>query len=194
MGGGQLARMTVEAASALAIPTVVLAEHPDDAAALVAAQVVVGSPLVPGDLGALAERVDVITFDHEQVDLELCAVAAAGTSGATGPTHPRDGRRQGPDAPDPGRRRDPRAGLRRPGAGRRRDPPIEAFAANGWPVVLKEPGGNDGKGVWPVATPLEAAVVRDRAAAAGTTLVIEELVDLETELAVLVARRPTAGR
>ena len=58
-------------------------------------------------------------------------------------------------------------------------------------MVLKAArGGYDGKGVWPVATPLEAAVVRHRAAAAGTTLVIEELVDLERELAVLVARRP----
>src|ERR1700733_14620066 len=35
-----------------------------------------GSPFVADDLRAFAERCDVVTFDHEQVDLELVAALA----------------------------------------------------------------------------------------------------------------------
>src|SRR5271168_1448637 len=65
--------MTAEAASALGIRTVVLAEHADDPATGCAGEVVLGSP---GDwlvLAELARRCDVIAFDHELVDLELLA-------------------------------------------------------------------------------------------------------------------------
>ena len=71
MGAGQLARMAGEAASALGLSMAVLAERPDDAACAVAAEVVLGSPLVESDLRALAARCDVVTFDHEQVDLAV---------------------------------------------------------------------------------------------------------------------------
>ena len=45
-----------EAASALGLSVAVLAERPDDAACAVAAEVLLGSPLVEADLRALAER------------------------------------------------------------------------------------------------------------------------------------------
>ena len=70
--------MAGEAASALGLSMAVLAEHPDDAACGVAAEVVLGSPFVAADLRAFAARCDVLTFDHEQVDLELVAELAAG--------------------------------------------------------------------------------------------------------------------
>ncbi len=77
VGAGQLARMAGEAASALGLSMAVLAERPDDAACDVAAEVVLGSPLADEDLRALAERCDVLTFDHEQVDLPLLRALVA---------------------------------------------------------------------------------------------------------------------
>ena len=72
--------MAGEAASVLGLSMAVLAERPDDAACSVAAEVMVGSPFVAADLAAFAERCDVVTFDHEQVDLD--ALAALATEGA----------------------------------------------------------------------------------------------------------------
>jgi 5-(carboxyamino)imidazole ribonucleotide synthase len=77
VGAGQLARMLCEAASALDIGVVVLAERADDAAAPVAPGLVVGSPSDPAAMRALAGMVDVVTFDHEQVDLGILAELAA---------------------------------------------------------------------------------------------------------------------
>ena len=67
-----------------------------------------------------------------------------------------------------------------------------SFAADhGWPVMVKAArGGYDGKGVWPVADRAEAAAVL--AGVAGR-IVVEELLPLEAELAVVVARRPSGA-
>ena len=139
-----------------------------------------------------------VTFDHEQVDLALLAALEA--DGAPGPpggvalalaVDKAEMRRP------VGGRRHPRPGLRRarrgrPGAGGTTGGQVEAFAAErGWPLVLKAArGGYDGKGVWPVDDLAQAREVCRRAGAAGTPLLVEELVALDAELAVLVARRP----
>ncbi len=69
---------------------------------------------------------------------------------------------------------------------------VEAFAAaHGWPVMLKAArGGYDGKGVWPVG---DRAAVEALLAQVRGRVVVEELVPLEAELAVLVARRPSGA-
>jgi 5-(carboxyamino)imidazole ribonucleotide synthase len=157
--------MAGEAASALGLSMVVLAKHPDDAACDVAAEVVIGSPLVESDLRALAARCEVMTFDHEQVDLSLLrALVAEGVV-------VRPGVATLEVAVD-------KAHMRR------------AFATDhGWPVVLKAVrGGYDGKGVWPVNELAAAAEVVDHLR--GSVLV-EEMVPLRAELAIMVARRPS---
>jgi 5-(carboxyamino)imidazole ribonucleotide synthase len=65
---------------------------------------------------------------------------------------------------------------------------VERFAASyGWPVVVKaRRGGYDGRGVWIVNTPQQAAEVL----AGGGDFLVEELVDIDHELAVMVGRRP----
>jgi 5-(carboxyamino)imidazole ribonucleotide synthase len=64
---------------------------------------------------------------------------------------------------------------------------LAAFAGGSWPVVVKAVrGGYDGRGVWVVADPAEAAELF----AAGTPLLAEELVPLRRELAAVVARSP----
>lgn len=198
VGAGQLARMLCEAASALDIGVVVLAEHPDDAAALVAPSVLLGSPSDAASMERLAKGVDVVTFDHEQVDLSILAeLEAAGTV-----VHP--GIRTLEMAVDKSvmRERLDAAGLPvpayeplDPGVSSNADAAVNAIAAfgdrHGWPVVVKAArGGYDGKGVWPVPDVAAARAVCESAAAAGTSLLLEGFVPIDAELAVVVARRP----
>ncbi len=81
VGGGQLARMTHQAAIALGQSLRILAEHPDDGAALVAADVEVGAPSDLDALRAFAASCDVLTFDHEHVPgSHIRALAAEGVT------------------------------------------------------------------------------------------------------------------
>jgi 5-(carboxyamino)imidazole ribonucleotide synthase len=196
VGAGQLARMAGEAASALGLSMAVLAERPDDAACAVAAEVVLGSPLVEADLRALAARCDVITFDHEQVDLAVvqsleadgvvvrpgvatlevavdkaCMRRVLGAHGIAMPAHVV-------------------VRLDESGPPDRAVAEVGVFAEqHGWPVVLKAVrGGYDGKGVWPVD---DRAGVAEVVAHLSGAVLVEEMVPLQAELAVMVARRPS---
>ena len=191
VGAGQLARMAGEAASTAGLSMAVLATSPDDAACGVAAEVLIGSPFVETDLRALVERCSVVTFDHEQVDLEAVDRLAA-EGGVLRP-----GRATLEFAVDKAHMRTalegaglpvPRFAVVDPGEGSLKA--VEDFAAEyGWPLILKAArGGYDGKGVWPVADRGEAESVLVRA---GGPVVVEELVPLDAEVAVLVARRPS---
>jgi 5-(carboxyamino)imidazole ribonucleotide synthase len=183
--------MAGEAASALGLSMAVLAEHPDDAACGVAAEVVLGSPFVAADLRAFAARCDVLTFDHEQVDLELVAELEAGG------TVVRPGAATLELAVDKARMRTvlDQAGVPVPAylvvdEGPDALDAVERFAATvGWPVMVKAArGGYDGKGVWPVSDRAEAATVLGSVAG---QVVVEELLPLSAELAVMVVRRPS---
>lgn len=189
MGAGQLARMAGEAVSALGLSMAVLAEHADDAACAVAAEVVLGSPFVEADLRALAERCDVVTFDHEQVDLEIVAALAAegvvirpgvgALALAVDKAHMRH-TLAGAGVPVPAH------SIVEPGPGAAAA--VVAFAeGHGWPLILKSArGGYDGKGVWPAQDMGEAEAVLSTVPG---RLVVEEMVPLDAELAVMVARR-----
>ncbi|EQD47777.1 Phosphoribosylaminoimidazole carboxylase, ATPase subunit [mine drainage metagenome] len=69
VGGGQLARLLGEAERP-GITLTVLAGA-DEPAAATCDEVLVGDARDVAALRALAERVDVITFDHELIDLDL---------------------------------------------------------------------------------------------------------------------------
>src|SRR5262249_61798005 len=71
VGAGQLARMTHQAAIALGQSLRIMAGSPDDGAALVAADVVLGDHTSYADLVAVAAGCDVVTFDHEHVPNDL---------------------------------------------------------------------------------------------------------------------------
>ncbi|NJQ02733.1 5-(carboxyamino)imidazole ribonucleotide synthase [Streptomyces sp. PLAI1-29] len=190
VGGGQLARMTHEAGIPLGIRFKLLSASPQESAAQVVRDVVVGDHRDLDTLRRFAQGCDVITFDHEHVPTEhLRALEAEGV-----PVRP------GPDAlvhaQDKGVMR---AALDRIGIASPRhrivtDPAdVTRFAAegatggDGYPVVLKTVrGGYDGKGVW---------VVRDEAGAAepfraGVPVLAEEKVDFARELAASVVRSP----
>jgi 5-(carboxyamino)imidazole ribonucleotide synthase len=185
VGGGQLARMTHQAAIALGQSLRVLSTGPTESAALVAADVRIGDHRDLVALTALAEGATVVTFDHEHVPTEhLRALEDAGHRVAPGPAalvHAQDKlvlRRALEQAGDP-----------QPAwAEVRTADDVAAFAAaHGWPLVLKTPrGGYDGKGVFVVDDLAAAADLLDRAG----PLLAEERVELVRELAALVARSP----
>jgi 5-(carboxyamino)imidazole ribonucleotide synthase len=68
LGGGQLARMTAEAAAHLGIETAILEREPDSPAARIAARALVGSWDDRSKLLALAEGALVVTLENEFVD------------------------------------------------------------------------------------------------------------------------------
>ena len=181
IGGGQLARMTHQAAIALGQSLHVLSASPTDGAALVARQVSIGEHTDPEALRAFAVGCDVVTFDHEHVPTaHLRALTAAGVTvrpSADALLHAQDKQVM--------RQRLGQSGFPIP-----RWAPIASRADLedfGLPCVVKTAtGGYDGKGVFVV----ESASDIDRPLADGLRLIAEELVPLRRELAAVVARSP----
>jgi len=199
VGGGQLARMTHQAAIALGQSLRVLARSPEDGAALVAADVQYGEHADLAALRTFAKGCDVITFDHEQVPGEhIRALAAEGVllyPGADALICAQDKavmRRRLTDLGAPVPRWRPIGG--------RAD--LADFGAEvGWPVIVKSArGGYDGRGVWVVHRPEDLpprptgapgpSETSVSGASAGVELIAEERVRLRRELAVQVARSP----
>lgn len=194
VGGGQLARMMARSAAPLGVHLRVLAAPTDEGAADVVPDVVEGRADDPAALSAFARTVDVLTFDHENVDHPTLARLEA--EGVT--VRPGLGTLRFADKAEQ-RRRFAAAGLPVPeflvldGAG---DAPPGELAArfaesHGRRVVVKASrGGYDGRGVWmPPFEDLGHFV----GAWAGPSLVLEPRLELRSEVAVLVARRPSGG-
>jgi 5-(carboxyamino)imidazole ribonucleotide synthase len=156
VGGGQLARMTHQAAIALGQSLRVLAAADTDGAALVAADTVIGSHTDLDALLAFARGCDVVTFDHEHVPgehiRELVKAGVTVRPGADALIYAQDKRAM--------RERLSASGVPTPRwAAVRTGADIAEFAAggSGWPVVVKaERGGYDGRGVWIIDRPDEA--------------------------------------
>ena len=185
VGGGQLSRMTHQAAIALGLSLRVLADATHDSAALVAQGVELGAHTSLEDLRAFAATCEVVTFDHEHVPNDLVqALEGDGVTvlpGSAALRHAQDKvvmreRLAAMGVPVPAFT--PVATVR----------DVEGFAHHvGWPLVLKAAtGGYDGKGVWVVRDTAEAQEVLR----SGVRLLAEEHVALRRELAALVARSP----
>ncbi len=189
VGGGQLARMTHQAAIALGQSLRVLALAPDDGAALVAADVQYGDHTDLAALRTFAKGCDVVTFDHEHVPNEhIRALTDEGVKlfpPAEALVHAQDKRVM--------RERLGELGAPNP-AWRPVKSPADLIAFGeeiGWPVVLKAArGGYDGRGVWMVDDAGQAGELAATLLAGGTPLLVEERVALRRELAVQVARSP----
>ena len=189
VGAGQLARMTHQAAIALGQSLRVLAASPDDGAALVTPDVVLGQHTDLDALRAFAAGCDVVTFDHEHVPTgHVRALAAAGHKvypGADALVCAQDKQVM--------RERLTALGLPAPRwAPVKSADDIAAFAGTaGWPVIAKAArGGYDGRGVWVLDGPDAAADLVARLDGTGTPLIVEEKVALRRELAAVVARSP----
>lgn len=189
IGGGQLARMTHQAAIALGQTLRVLAVSPDDPAAQVTPDVVIGAHTDADALRRAAAGADALTFDHEHVPTELLEkLVADGVNVAPPPSaliHAQDKLVM--------RRRLEALGAPVPRFAEVTDvADVDAFAARvDAPIVVKAVrGGYDGRGVALTEDLAEARSVVAAYLADGTDVLVEERVDMRRELAALVARSP----
>lgn len=219
IGGGQLARMMQEEASALGVHLRALVEAPDGSAAQVMPDAPVGRA---DDAGAVRDLLQpkqgeqpqdladaaVLTFEHEHQDHALLQqLAAQGVSvqpSAQALLYARDKLEM--------RRAMTRLELPQPAWSPVSQPAevLEFALQHGWPVVLKTPqGGYDGHGVLLVndAAELETGeaakwfkALADGAGVGGggslggaqvSCLLVEQAVNFTRELAALVARNPS---
>lgn len=219
IGGGQLARMMQEEASALGVHLRALVEAPDGSAAQVMPDAPVGRAddagavrdlLQPKQGEQLQDLADaaVLTFEHEHQDHALLQqLAAQGVSvqpSAQALLYARDKLEM--------RRAMTRLELPQPAWSPVSQPAevLEFALQHGWPVVLKTPqGGYDGHGVLLVndAAELENGeaakwfkALADGAGVGGggslggaqvSCLLVEQAVNFTRELAALVARNPS---
>ncbi|HET7741525.1 MAG TPA: 5-(carboxyamino)imidazole ribonucleotide synthase, partial [Mycobacterium sp.] len=189
IGGGQLARMTHQAAIALGQTLRVLAATPGDPAAQVSPDVVIGAHTDLEALRRAAAGTAALTFDHEHVPTDLLDILVAeGVNVAPPPqalVHAQDKLVM--------RRRLEELGAPIPRFAEVTDPAdVDAFAARvGGPIVVKTArGGYDGRGVTLARDLAEARETAQRYLADGAPVLVEERVDMRRELSALVARSP----
>ena len=210
IGGGQLARMIAQAAVSLGVRVSVLAGAADEGVPGVFASVTTGSPDDPQAIAAFAAGVDVVTFDHENVDwAALEEVVASGVAVRPSPdtlrfadkAHQRERLARAGCPVPPFEIVDPAgSGTTRPlrgaGAARAAAPGRSAtevarhFADTHGPRVIAKAsrGGYDGRAVF--ALDGADALVEFVAGWSGAPLVLEPALDLAAEVAVVIARRP----
>lgn len=181
--------MTHQAAIALGQSLRVLSGSPDEPAAQVSRDVVLGSHT---DLAALRQAAlgsHVVTFDHEHVPTEHLDVLVG------------EGANVQPKPQALIYAQDKLAMRRKLGD---LGAPIPAFAevtwaedvvkfgaVHGWPLVIKAArGGYDGRGVWITDDSDEAERIVTEQLDKGVPLIVEEKVDMRRELSAMVARSP----
>ena len=191
LGGGQLGRMTLQAASRLGIDVVIAERFADSPAArLTATSVVFGNgwndPLA---LDRLAELAPVVTLESEFVDWRVLeALEARGARVLPSPTCVgvvQDKLLQKQSLA--------RAELPVPMFREVSDPPGVVAAATefGWPLMLKaRRDGYDGRGNVVVHDPGQVSAACAQLGWPDRQLFVESLVDFERELATLVVRAP----
>ncbi|NWJ96599.1 MAG: 5-(carboxyamino)imidazole ribonucleotide synthase [Chloroflexi bacterium] len=187
LGGGQLARMTVEAASRLNFKVAILEAEAESPAGQIAAFEIVGHWSELEALEKLVQACEVITLENEFVDAEvLQRLEASGR-----PVYPsaltlalvQDKARQKQTLAG--------AGLPVPAFAAVSSPEeVLSFGANyGWPLVLKaRRNGYDGRGNYTLRLPTEIAEGFERLGWPERTLLVEQYVPFVRELAVMVVR------
>ncbi|MGW0045570.1 5-(carboxyamino)imidazole ribonucleotide synthase [Rhodococcus sp. NPDC003348] len=189
IGGGQLARMTHQAAIELGQCLRVLSGGPDEPAAQVSADVVLGSHTDLDALRTVAVGSSALTFDHEHVPTDhLDVLVSEGVNVQPPPQaliYAQD-----------------KLAMRRTLA--ELGAPVPAFAEvtwagdvekfaneHGWDIVLKAVrGGYDGRGVWMPSDAEEAEAIVAEQLDKGVTLMVEQKVPMRRELSAMVARSP----
>jgi 5-(carboxyamino)imidazole ribonucleotide synthase len=189
VGGGQLARMTHQAAIALGQSLRVLAADAAEPAAQVSPDVVIGSHTDLDDLRRVAAGADALTFDHEHVPAELLEkLVAEGVNVAPPPqalVHAQDKLVM--------RRRLEELGAKVPRyAAVEHIDDVDEFARRvDGPIVVKAVrGGYDGRGVRMAADLAQAREIAGQYLNSGVPVLVEERVAMRRELSALVARSP----
>jgi len=176
IGAGQLARMTVAPAIALGVTLKLFAQDKSDSAAQICDHVV-GDYRDLKEVLKFARECDVITFEHELVPLSVIkGLEAEGirvyppSSAFIYSQNKAEMRKALSDLPSP---------------------QWQVIADEGevstFPVIAKAiSGGYDGRGVWKISS----RDLLEEIIAINPQLLIEELVEFDSEIAVMVARSP----
>jgi 5-(carboxyamino)imidazole ribonucleotide synthase len=185
IGGGQLARLMQAPAIGLGVDLVVLLEDPGSGAGPVVHHTILGSPDSEEAIRSLAAVSDVVTVDHEVLDLDLLrrlehdGILIRPTSATLALAADKLAQKRFFE----------QAGI--PVACFRPVTTIDDFdraAADFRSVVLKMARtGYDGRGVWIRPDRSEA----ERVLAEGDELLVEQAVDTTVELAVVLTRSPS---
>src|SRR5579883_3390029 len=187
LGGGQLARMTAEAAARLGIEVAILEREPNSPAARMAARSLVGAWDDYAQLLALAEGALAVTLENEFVDApSLEWLAAQGV-----PVFPAGRTLALVQDKLEQKRFMQAAGIPMPlfAEVSERNDILRAGEEWGWPVVLKaRRNGYDGYGNATVRGPDEIAPACERLGWPERALLVEAWVPFRRELAVMVAR------
>lgn len=187
LGGGQLARMTAEAAARLGIEVAILEHEADSPAARIAAREVIGGWLDHTRLAELAQGALAVTLENEFVDAPALAwlaeqgVAVFPTAQTLEATQDKLTQKRTMAA----------AGIPVPHFADVTQPGDVTHAAAewGWPVVLKaRRNGYDGYGNVTVRGPAEVADACAQLGWPERALLVEAWVPFVRELAVMVAR------
>ena len=196
VGGGQLARMTHQAAIAMGQTLRVLATAADEPAAQVTPDVVIGSHTDLEDLRRVAAGAAALTFDHEHVPTDLLEkLVSEGVNVAPPPqalVYAQDKlvmrrRLEALGVPVPRY-----AGLDGPADLDNVDQLARRLGASkDAPIVVKAArGGYDGRGVRMARDLAHAREIAGDYLASGVPVLLEERVQLRRELSALVARSP----
>ena len=187
IGGGQLSRMTQQAAIALGVELRVLAQSETDSAAQVVGEVFIGDHDDEVAVSKIAEGADAITFDHEHVPLEILrrleSLDLAVRPGSHALAHAQD-----------------KVLMRKKIAELEIDQPkwkvldsisdgVDFANAVGYPFVVKlSRGGYDGRGVWVCHNETELSKVLSQPLKDSVQWLAEEFIPFERELSAQVAR------
>lgn len=189
IGGGQLSRMTQQAAIALGVELRVLSQSPNDSAAQVVGEVFIGNHDDAVAINSIAEGADVITFDHEHVPLEIIRDlekrGVAVLPGSNALAHAQDKVLM--------RQKIQTLGINQP-----KWKVLESISDGvdfaqevGYPFVVKvSRGGYDGRGVWVCKNETELAEVMSQELKPNVQWLAEEFIPFERELSTQVARSP----
>jgi 5-(carboxyamino)imidazole ribonucleotide synthase len=192
LGGGQLARMTIQAAIPLGVDLAILSEAADSPAGRLTAHEVVGRWSDPAVLRAFADVVDLVTLENEFVDAGVLDQLADWGKIVLPSSHTL---------------RIIQDKLIQKQTLAARDLPVPQFVAVespddivraaerlGWPLILKaRRNGYDGYGNARLASAADVEAALQRLGWPQRSLMVEQNVHFVRELAVLVARDP-AGR
>jgi len=190
IGAGQLARMMIQASISLGIECRVLAKSRDESAARIYPNVEIGDPGAPIAIEAFAKKCDVVTLDHELVSAEGLKLAIE----AGVPVRPTPETLHYAQDKLYQRNQFATLGLRVPKfkALAKESDLLEFSSDAGWPLVVKSAtGGYDGHGVWIVHSEADGQALLKQLWGNGLRIFAEELIDIQMELAVLLARRTT---
>ena len=176
IGAGQLARMMVAPATALGIDLLLFAADSQDSGAQITHHVI-GDYRNLNEVLAFAKTVDVVTFEHELIPLSVIKGLEA------------EGVKVYPPSSafiysqDKAAMREKLKDFSAP-----KSQVVTAIeSVSTYPVIAKAiSGGYDGRGVWKAGSAQELQEILNHT----SPLLIEELIDFDTEIAVMVARSP----